>query len=492
MLRIKTPNTATLEIGSPSAKSRVGIPRETNRYRGFLLFRRIRYQNIYSFTKSSAHKILGYLCFMLLLFLSGCGPHDAQKRGTASPSLRSLQTPIASSAWLTPTPLPTHWIAATRMAASTHVKATSTPIAIPTMTPTVVVIQKHFLPVQTDLPPGTELAGYLILGGFSKIFRLDLHTGNKQILTEDIRAAYNWSVSPNGRLLAYQTGYDENGTIVIESADGKHQQRILWGQPTRFKIVGWIDNNYLSLFQTTDSQNEIHQTNLAFNISSGERVEIPFADYPLFCACASAGNLIFYSSPQAIDPSQELVVYPRLSAPDEDLGEYYSLWDRQNKRELAKLRTYMGFRSLDPLWSPDGQFVLVSPTVKEGLAEWFSVNRSGEVRQLTHFGDAYPHAMIGHASLSPNGQLLAFWLDSGSGQSLSILDIGTGMVTDYGIPGSDDNYSQAPIWSPDGRYLATENYYAANSRFTILTDLRDGWAAQLTNGTRPIGWLASP
>jgi Tol biopolymer transport system component len=151
------------------------------------------------------------------------------------------------------------------------------------------------------------------------------------------------------------------------------------------------------------------------------------------------------------------------------------------------------------LWLPDGSQFVTEASVNQGVYEWFSVNVGGEIRQLTHFGDYFRSVTIRGAQVSPDGQFLAFWLDvepSGeeySGQNLAVMDLETLQVTNYCIHGSVQGDASSPVWSPDSKYIAVEEYYATNARRTILVNPMGGWATWIVDeNVFPVGWMITP
>jgi eukaryotic-like serine/threonine-protein kinase len=121
--------------------------------------------------------------------------------------------------------------------------------------------------------------------------------------------------------------------------------------------------------------------------------------------------------------------------------------------ESVKRLTDFGF---DPAWSPDGKQVVFSdhevgsPWSRTGPARlWLASSLGGEVRQLTHRGDAV------QPRWSPDGKRIAFWglkEDGGQRDIWTIPSEASGEPARVAVT-TDTPMDWNPVWSPDGRYL---------------------------------------
>jgi len=375
----------------------------------------------------------------------------------------------------------------------------------PTTTSTLVVppetvLKYQRLDIASDLPPDAIPAGILILFG-KQSHRLNFDQRVQQEISSETSC---FSTSPDGRWLAYCQFSDNPAAdelLIVESADGQQQKNLPIGQDWYwFSTSTWLDNQRL-VFNLWKDRSVIPMLYpvVVVNPFTGEQRKFS-SDYPDLkpSMVGPAGTIHFIYSTVVYDPSLNLVVYPQTT---KDGKNYVVLWDRQAQKAVARVEE-LGVFLHTPLWSPDGkQFVVavehqVDRQHSDFIEEWFGVSREGQVQQLSHLGDFFVHTEIGAANWSPGGQRLAFWLDAKpsrcEGQNLAVLEMETQQVTDYCIPGSIHGDAPPPIWSPDSRYIAVQNYYDTNASHAILVDTKQGWAAQVSENAMPVGWLAEP
>jgi hypothetical protein len=236
------------------------------------------------------------------------------------------------------------------------------------------------------------------------------------------------------------------------------------------------------------------------NPFSGEVQEIA-SDYPGNSSPWGTEMKFIYSD-VVYDPTLNLAIYPEVNAD----GSFVTLWDRNSQTAVARLEE-LGIFYHNPIWLPGGkQFVISvthSATRRDDIDgwylrdEWFSIDRTGEINQLTHFGDHFTEADIEGASISPNGRYLAFWLAVNPspypGSNLAVLDLETRQVINYCVPGSPAKFPLEPVWSPDSRYIALVDYYDRKSSdsHVILVNPTEGWAAQIADNLTADGWMVT-
>ena len=428
-----------------------------------------------------------FLSLLLGVSLAGCVPLSLESTPITPPQ---LNTPLSPSMTWTPV----------QQATATSVPSLVMPTATSSLVPQFDTAFKYqHLAIATELSAEAKVTGTLVLAGHQP-YRFNLDQRVRQDLPE---VEYCLSVSPNGRWLAYcQPNKDSSSgeQLVVESADGQQRKFLPVGKDWWWDFSNsWLDNDHL-VFNVWKNRAEVLPVYPVVVVDpfTGDQQELA-SDYPGLRPSLGgpAGTLQFVYNTVVYHPSLELVIYPQTTAS----GYHVVLWDRLHQKPLASIKDLGGFLHT-PIWSPDGSQFVVAVMNREGknrnevLEEWFSVSREGYVQQLTHFADLFTNARIGHASWSPDGQRLAFWLDASpaecDGQRLAVMKMASHEVVDYCVPGSDNRGAQAsvPVWSPDSGYVAVDDYHDDVSH-PVIINIEQGWAAQVGDGVFPVGWLTS-
>jgi hypothetical protein len=429
--------------------------------------------------------------FILLASCSSPGP-------TVTNAPRDSATPLVHPS-LTVTPSLEATATATVTPSSTPLAPTLTPSPVePTATstfrlPPESILRYQPLEITPDLPSDVKPTGALLVWGKPpQLLHFD-----PQVWLEDLPAigTYCLLTSPDGNWLAYNRFSDDSPTgqwLIVESADQQQEKRVPMDTGVQSFCATWLDNQRL-IYPLIRKEWEMRPM-VVINPFTGEQLELS-SDYPDIQPDPGGftGSLQFGNSDVVYDPTLDLVVYPQWGP-----QSYLVVWNRQTQTVVAKVKD-LGPMEHVPKWSSDGKQLAVAVTYRTEkqldhfIEEWFSVSRDGHVERLTHFGDYFVNARIGTANWSPDGQKLAFWLETSPslcpGVNLAILEMATRQVTNTCVPtlGYD---GWTPLWSLDSRYIAVANTEVSPYQ-TILVDFEQGRAFNLPYGS-PIGWLALP
>lgn len=360
-------------------------------------------------------------------------------------------------------------------------------------------------------PPGGNQIPWLLLVQRAAVYTIDPNSGLKsaQLISPPNPSSplvYDFSLSPDGKWLAYYELLDENDDYLVVEPSGNlltknSQGRIVWHPENLFQIQGWLSNESITLriyrspdkFASTLIRNPFNDKEYEFFLE-----ELP--DYLYYQPGGLQGTLLFAHSNLMPDPTLKRVVYPAINA-----DHYYlaALWDVENKKVLTSLRILWDWvYNNDPLWSLDGSdFLIMGLDEKVNTVEWFQVTRDGTIKQLTHFGEILKDASIERPSRSPDGRYLAFKLyynikEDGtySDGKYFILDLKSQSLVGFCIDsGGKSNPDKPFAWSPDNLYLTiTNGDIAYRDAVVILVDLEKHKAFQVGNEVHALGWMVKP
>ena len=336
-------------------------------------------------------------------------------------------------------------------------------------------IIQNCLAVQATVPKNARLSGKLIVNSNYQFSTTSL----PGFETEPMPESSHWvSLSPDQKRFVISEMIDPSTSprLILMNTDEQVVTSFEW-EPDWEYALQWVNNNSL-LIRTSDVNSLV-----LLNLASGEKQAIPFPYGDQLYI--EYGLAKIRSDFLAFDPNLTKVIYEGeghvFILRDLDVLPNTVLWAKRNNINWA-----------DPVWSPSGDRVAVPLMDEQGIDNLYVVGAFGDSEdQLTDFDALYHHpasTMIYDISWSPNGIYLAIQLDLRVNEQdppekigtrlagrLLVVNSITQQITDYCLV-----YAFPPVWSPDGRYLAVDNY---------VVDLSQQTAYKVTDGYI-VGWLA--
>lgn len=425
-----------------------------------------------------------------LLLLVGCSRQPVD-RPASVPTFTS--SPSRSVSTATP-----------RLTASPASTATI-PDPTPEPLPPANVYQFNCLTILDEPPADATLEGTIAYWDEGKAYLLDLAAQEVQEWNKG--SWVSLSLSTDGNWLAYSQDSNDDRIydwLIIESIASGEQRRFKWQNGWR-AVYGWAGSEHVLILKKGEHG---LLTTTAIHAVTGHTTEFLREDFPgteHYMDYGPADALSFHYINYLPDPALTQVVYP---AGDESGSRYINLWDLQTGQVLASIQEHYWDLNHDPVWADDSSFFVIpadpyydafTSEIGEPLREWYRVSRAGQVEQLTRFGEAFTQVETWSASLSPDNRFLAFWSllepSPTPGWQLALLDLESGEVTNFCVPGAVNEEVTPPIWSPDGQYILAGYPYGLNPIThyglwkTILIDPFNGWAWEMSEHMAPQVWM---
>jgi Tol biopolymer transport system component len=477
------------------------------------------------------NRIVSMLACLGLLFATGCQPSAAPAN---QPPISIIETALVTRLTVTP-PSPETTLSSTPSA----VTFTLSPTALPSH-PVV-----RACVTQSDSQHGLIAHGVLVLESFENqslnseglLYDLDQKVLDK--LPASGKFADFIGVSPDRKKLLYDYENQPNTPLVLADFRGKLIKTFDYKmQPTGWwDYFSWLNANTLRAVQqlrpidiNRTANPTVQATAQAFFKAHPDiwgavflyRYDPLTGDYaPLRTEWPDAykgKDLDWLIDTQAIqvrdsyganmiyDPATTRLVYPKN-------GENISLTDVESGKELAS--THLPGWGRLPRWSDDGRNLILIANAGNGAAamkdDFFIVSSdgSGGFRQLTHLSNEFDQDYIADYAWSPDGQQIAFWLNTAlgdqtqakTGSELALLDISTGAITNLCIQGLSAKFNRdedvihmihpQPVWSPDGsQVMITQLEPQNNKKYAVLVvDIASAHAYKIVENLEPIGWM---
>lgn len=292
---------------------------------------------------------------------------------------------------------------------------------------------------------------------------LDLSSGSKAPFFADrTTRALDFSISPDGKWLAYETWQPEEN-LIVQSLETGEKFIHPWdfdGSTHVASIYGWLNNEQIIIWYF-DSEKSNGVT--LYNPFTQNKTMM-YTDFP-----EVTNQIWFWKSWPSVaiyDPTLSYVTYLR------DRGGYKSegyqtlvLWDMKQKKELAAIDNF-GLTDVHPRWKKNSQGVyVVKAKVGEGIPpndELLYIGVDGNVKQLTTLKEDFPGKgiRIYNPQLSADEKTMAMIVEVRSIEnrnrvsSLMFLDIESGKIRDTCIQEEAGWSFEDYAWNDNGNLLA--------------------------------------
>lgn len=314
-----------------------------------------------------------------------------------------------------------------------------------------------------------------------KLYQVNINTGKEEALP--LPEASQGSVSPDGRLIAYNQSMDVNEWAAFRLYRGgdiarvwiydkikKHIQEIPAAHSNSLSPV-WTKNGFIYFLSDRDN----HYMNVyKYNLKTGDVLAVTaYKDFDVK-SLYSNGNKLAY----------------------EQGGKIFILNSGDDKSTHIPIRINIEQPSRKPYFADASGLIYnmnLSPTgvsaIIEARGEILTVPAlNGEIRNLTNS----PGANDRDPAWSPDGRYIAFFSDESGEYQLNIIDQkGSSATTKIAL--NAGNFYYHPIWSPNSKMIAFEN----KARKIFIIDLQSRKISQVdqdlyTAGPPQLNYAWSP
>lgn len=377
---------------------------------------------------------------------------------------------------------------------------------------------------------GVLVFGTYDLTNFKESFYLyDFNEGTVRIFPVAKDLLHLIGISPDRKKLLYT--YREGGDfpvvladvkgkfvkqLVVKKSDGYSFDHFSWFDADMLRAIDSSNMSFLRIYSydlKTGSYDELHTK--WPDVYRGNQLDWHVDAWSLWSLSYPGANIA--GANIAYDSTLNRVVYPKND-------ETVVLIDAKNGKELTSIKLPNWGRI--PRWSNDGEKLVLVANIDENSfdiepvegvmprfarnEEFFVVSRDGsEFEQLTHLTDQSSHISIDEYAWSPDGSLIAFWVNVGNNDAsldgkmstLMLLDVNLGQVTDLCIQGISGRFNRKadgihmiypqPVWSPDGsQIMITQLDPKDSKKYNVLVvDLASKQAFPIVENLAPIGWM---
>jgi len=271
------------------------------------------------------------------------------------------------------------------------------------------------------LGPYDGLEGYKL----KEICVSDLDGSNRRQLTDNLAMDFDPSWSPDGTQITFVSNRDtsEGANIYVMQRDGTNPVN-LTRHAAGYRQPRWSPDGDTIVFIRGNVGGDLY----AMVVYGSQVARLTEVGWILDFDWSPDGESIVFSGGDASEPEIYVV--------DIEDGSMIRL-------------TYNQVSDFEPVWSPDGRQIAFSSRREDGVQVYVMDVQTREEVRISEGPDP-----SWGASWSPDGRFLAYISGSrgGPNQTLRILDIETGILTDF----SDFQALDRCLWSPNSEYLVYE------------------------------------
>ena len=433
------------------------------------------------------------LLFIVFYVCTGCNTVDIEEKSVSvlTETLGNYTNSVSDGPVSTPVP---------SLTLSLNPLSSETPTPKPTIKPVSKTMTDRCIEISENPLSFSQLEGGLVVNGYgggktgNLASILNFETGElKNLVSNELDGSVAIAVSPDNELvLVVKRPANEAYMRKIALLDGNAQLVKEIPLEAEWGFNGWLDNEQIVAYKDwPDNPFEgWPYLTIILNPFSNIQKEFP-PDYPNF----NTVDVWYPTSMTIFDPTLTRVIYPARKDHEDDATAFV-LWDLQNEQTITSIPAILSY-SPQPVWSLDGEFVIIGGLTEPGSNrddhEIYKANRDGMVQILTHFSDDPPVERFRDFALSPNSQLVAFWISDTRNKAgeLAVLNTSTGEIINYCVAGdlTEQRTSGTPIWSPDGRYLVVEQIVNKNQSQIIIVDTMMEKGYMILKNQIPVGWM---
>ncbi|MCI0711325.1 MAG: DPP IV N-terminal domain-containing protein [Chloroflexi bacterium] len=290
-------------------------------------------------------------------------------------------------------------------------------------------------------PDGNTVIASITIEGSADLWSVDLETFAATNLTNTPTTYENLAAwSPDGQFVAY-LALEDAADLWIMQPDGSEPQNLTIGLDSTVLDFQWSFDSTQIIFSVIDPETATGSAIWMLDVESFQLTQLVEAEpgsgeeYLLYSnpTLSPDGSQVSFKSDDVISGLSELLI---ADLQENEIGDIETIFESEDFIREA-------------YWSPDGDQIVVS-TLGVDSAELYIVNLDGETSSPTEeLG-----RLNGSPRWSPDGNYLAFTSSPPVvyESDIYVLELETNAITDLTGEGIH-RYDQYPAWSPDSQRL---------------------------------------